>query len=119
MSPSFDPKPLKPFFKEVEEQLGIKLVYHTENEKFPIQMASPDGISQSKCDDLLQFIKTQVDLRDNEIGALHRMPNTGKIRLELSLHATQMLAEVYALGFFYDEDDNDEENGNGNTPPKP
>jgi hypothetical protein len=109
MAQSFDPAPLKAFFEEVEEQLGIHLKYHPDNPKFPIQLESPEGISRLKCVELLQFIKGQVDLRDNEIGELYASKKGGgKYIFEVSLEATHALADVYAMSMFYPHEDEEE-----------
>ncbi len=110
MTPSFDPAPLNAFFDEVKEQLGIELKYHSDNPKFPIQLAmAPNGLSRNKCIELLQFIKTQVDLRDNEIGELYASKTSpGKYVLDIHMHATKALADVYALSTFYPHEDEEE-----------
>lgn len=103
MAQSFDPAPLNAFFEEVQEQLGIHLIYHPDNPKFPIQLENAEqGISRNKCVELLQFIKGQVDLRDNEIGELYASKKGGgKFIFEVSIEATHALADVYAMSMFY------------------
>ncbi|MBS0286175.1 MAG: hypothetical protein JSR17_02700 [Proteobacteria bacterium] len=103
MAHSFDPAPLQAFFEEAKEQLGIELKYLSDNPKFPIQLASaPEGLSRNKCVELLQFIKTQVDLRDNEIGELYASKTGhGKYVLDIRMECAKALADVYALSTFY------------------
>ena len=110
MAQTFDPAPLKAFFEEVEEQLGIHLIYHPDNPKFPIQLeTAPEGISRLKCLELLQFIKGQVDLRDNEIGEIYASKKgSGKFIFEVSVEATHALADVYAMSMFYPHEDEEE-----------
>lgn len=112
MAQTLDPVPLEAFFDEVKEQLGIQLKYLPDNAKFPIQLEnSPVGISRNKCVELLQFIKGQVDLRDNEIGQLYASKSGGKFLLDISMEAAMALADVYALSFFYHQEEPEE------TPP--
>ncbi len=109
MAQSFDPAPLNAFFEEVDEQLGIHLKYHPDNPKFPIQLEETTGISRAKCVELLQFIKGQVDLRDNEIGELYASKKGGgKYIFEVSVEATHALADVYAMSMFYPHEDEEE-----------
>lgn len=108
MSPHSDLKPLKAFFQEVREQLDIELEYHPDNLKFPIQLThSADGISKAKCLELSNFIKVQVDLRDNQIAQIHPGAKPGKFMIEISAEATKALVDVYALSLFYDPDEED------------
>lgn len=109
MAHSFDPAPLQAFFEEVKEQLGIGLKYLSDNPKFPIQLeAAPDGISRNKCVELLQFIKTQVDLRDNEIGELYASKKGGgKYVLDIRMECAKALADVYALSTFYPHEEDE------------
>ncbi|MGD9591281.1 MAG: hypothetical protein AB7V32_02040 [Candidatus Berkiella sp.] len=111
MTSSFDPAPLEAFFEEVKEQLGIVLKYHSDNPKFPIQLASaPDGLAKNKCIELLQFIKTQVDLRDNEIGEIYASKTIpGKYVFDIRMPAAKALADVYALSTFYPHEDDEDE----------
>lgn len=100
---------LEAFFQEVDDQLGIKLNYLPDNKKFPIQLeTAPIGLARSKCIELMQFIKGQVDLRENEIGQLYASKTSGKFLLDISAEATQALMEVYGLSMFYPEEDDDE-----------
>jgi hypothetical protein len=109
MSANPDLKPLKAFFKEVEDQLEVKLHYQPDNPKFPIQLDNaPDGISNLQCDRLLEFIKGQVDLRDNEIGTITPGKISGNVVLNISDKAAHQLAEIYALSLFYDADEDEE-----------
>lgn len=110
MAPSLDPALLLPFFEEVKEQLGIELKYVSDNPKYPIQLAAaPAGLSRNKCVELLQFIKTQVDLRDNEIGELYASKTSpGKYLLDIRMPAAKALADVYALSFFIPHEEDDE-----------
>lgn len=97
---------LEAFFQEVEDQLGIKLNYRSDNEKFPIQLENaPVGLPRNKCVELLQFIKGQVDLRENEIGQLYASKTPGKFLLDISSEATKALVDVYGLSLFYPDDD--------------
>jgi hypothetical protein len=105
MTQTFDSKALKAFFQEVLDQIHIELTYHPENEKFPIQLANPDGLSRDKCNELLLFIKTQVDLRDTEICKMISSKKSGKVVMEITKVATHLLAEVYALSLFIEPDD--------------
>lgn len=110
MAQLLDPAPLEAFFEEVREQLSIELKYLPDNAKFPIQLESaPNGISRNKCVELLQFIKGQVDLRENEIGQLYASKSGGKYLLDISMEAALALADVYALSFFYPHEDEVEE----------
>ncbi len=117
MSHRFDPKPLNAFFQEVKDQTGIELKYSAENEKFPIQLANaPDGISRAQCHEILTAIKSQVDLRDNEIAKITPVPMTQRVLVEISWQAAHDLAEVYALSLFIEPEDDEEpdsKNGNG------
>ncbi len=116
MAQTLDPVPLEAFFEEVKEQLGIQLKYLPDNAKFPIQLENaPLGISRNKCVELLQFIKGQVDLRENEIGQLYASKSGGKFLLDISMEAAIALSDVYALSFFYPHEEPEEEI----TPSKP
>lgn len=104
MDPHFNPKPLEAFFKEVEEQIGISFHYDETNLNFPIQL-NPEvsEISKIQCNRVLEFIKSQVDLKDSEIGKTSPGKTlSSHVRFEISLKAAKALAEIYALGFFYD-----------------
>jgi hypothetical protein len=102
---------LEAFFQEVEEQLGIKLNYLPDNDKFPIQLENaPVGLPRNKCVELLQFIKGQVDLRENEIAQLYASKTPGKFLLDISSEATKGLVDVYGLSMFYPDGDEDDEN---------
>ena len=106
MTPSFDPKPLNAFFQEVEDQLRVKLEYVPDNTEYPIQVKdAPDGISRDKAHEVSQFIKAQVDLRDNEICKIHPVKKGPKVAIEITKTAAKALAEVYALSLFYDPDE--------------
>jgi hypothetical protein len=105
---SFDPKPLTAFFDEVKDQLQIELKYLPEEPKFPIQLVKEEGISKNKCIEIFQFIKTQVDLRDNQIGKIHPAKTPGKFVIEITKEATEALADVYALSSFYPHEDDDD-----------
>ena len=118
MTQAFEPRALEAFFQEVSDTLHIDLQYHPENERYPIQLASAEGItaegtstaegiSRDKCHLLLQFIKTQIDLRDNEIAKLTPSVKSGKFLPEITQEAAHALAEVYALGFFIDTNEDD------------
>ncbi len=105
----FDPKPLNAFFQEVKDQTGIELKYLTDNEKFPIQLAnSPDGITRAQCHEILSAIKSQVDLRDNEIAKITSVPMTQRVVVEITQQAAHDLAQVYALSLFIEPEDEDE-----------
>jgi hypothetical protein len=120
MAQSFDPAPLGAFFDEVNEQFGIKLKYLPDNAKYPIQLENaPEGVSRVKCVEVLQFIKGQVDLRDNEIGQLYASKKGGKFLLDISMQATQALADVYALSFFYPHEQEEEDEKEEKPAPKP
>lgn len=108
MPSRFDPKPLTAFFDEVNDQLQVELNYLPDELHFPIQLKSSDGISKIKCIELLQFIKTQVDMRDAQIGKIHPAKNPGKFVIEISKEATIALADVYALSSFYPHDEDEE-----------
>ncbi len=110
MTPSLDPAPLQAFFEEVKEQLGIDLKLHSDNPKFPIQLANaPHGHSRNKCVELLQFIKGQVDLRDNEIGELYASKSSpGKYVLDIRMQAAKALEDVYAMSMFYPHEEDEE-----------
>lgn len=110
MAQSFDPGPLEAFFKEVSEQLGIELKYLPDNLKFPIQLENaPNGIARAKCIELLQFIKGQVDLRDNEIGEFYASKtNPGKFLFDIRMEAAKALADVYAMSFFIPHEEEEE-----------
>lgn len=110
MAQSFDPEPLKAFFQEVKEQLGISLKYLPDNPRFPIQLEDPVALSKNKCLDLLNHIKGQVDLRDNAIGKIYPAKTPGKMVIDISREATEALAEVYALTTFYSHDEQAPEN---------
>ena len=116
MSSRFDPRPLNAFFQEVDESLGIQLEYQSNNEKYPIQLVDPEGISKMKCHELLQFIKGQVDLRDNEISKLHPNQKGGRVLVEISAAAAEALSEVYALSLFYDSDSESDTDRDTDTP---
>ncbi len=107
MAHTFDPAPLQAFFEEVKEQLDVELVYLPDNGKFPIQLkAAPIGLSRNKCIEVLQFIKAQVDLRDNEIADLYASKKGGgKYVLDIHMEAARALADVYALSTFYPHED--------------
>ena len=110
MPQSFDPEPLQAFFKEVEEQFGVKLQYLAENHRYPIQLENtPEGISNLQCSRLLEFIEGQVDLREGEVGSSYPAKTSGKMLVDISLKAAQELAKIYALSSFY-EAPKDEEN---------
>lgn len=103
MPQNFDPKPLNSFFKEVEEQLGVMLTYSPQNSVYPIQLVVPEkGITRTQVTQLLEFIRSQIDLKDAEIAKVTANKQPGKQNIAISNLATQKLAEVYALGFFYD-----------------
>jgi hypothetical protein len=106
MSPHFDPKPLNAFFQEIEELNRIKLKYVPENTEFPIQLENTtDGISRDKAMEVMQFIKGQVDLKENEICKIHTIHKGTKVIIEVTKMATQALAEVYSLSMFFDPED--------------
>lgn len=109
MSPHFDLQLLKAFFQEVQEQLEIALEYHPDNLKAPIQLVDKEGISKPKCLELLNFIKGQVNLRDNEIARISPSKKANKFIIEISAEATKALVEVYALSLFYDPDEDEED----------
>ncbi|MCS5711043.1 hypothetical protein [Candidatus Berkiella aquae] len=118
MSHRFDPKPLNAFFQEVKDQTGIKLAYVQDNEKFPIQLENKqDGITRAQCHEILSVIKSQVDLRDNEIAKITTVPMTQRVIVEITQRAAHELAEVYALSLFIEPEEDespDSSNGNGN-----
>lgn len=102
MSPVIDPKPLTAFFEEVANLIHIPLEFKPENQAFPIQVAHQDGLSRDKAFELLSFIKSQVDLRDNEIAKIHPIAKSHKVIIEISREAAHRLTEVYALSGFFD-----------------
>lgn len=112
MTRRFDAKALNAFFQEVEDQLKIQLQYFPDDPKFPIQLKdAPMGISKDKCLLLLNFIKGQIDLRDNEIGKIYTTKANGKFLFDITHVAADAIAEVYALSLFIDPDE--EENPEG------
>ena len=109
MSHRFDPKPLNAFFQEVKDQTGIELKYLSDNEKFPIQLHDePDWISRAHCHEILSMIKSQVDLRDNEIAKITPVPLTQKVVVEITAQAAHDLAQVYAMSLFIEPEDDEE-----------
>ena len=106
MSHAIDPKPLAAFFQEVEDLIQVQLIFDPENQAYPIQVAHQDGLSREKAYELLHFVKTQVDLKDNEIAKIHPIPKTHKVLFEITRMAAHNLSEVYALsGFFESNED--------------
>ena len=109
MSSSLDPRPLNAFFREVQENLNIELIHTPDNEKFPIQLKNTEGISRVKSQELLMFIKGQIDLRDNEICKIHTIQKSPLVTMELTQSAAKALSDVYALSFFFDSSEEEEE----------
>lgn len=107
MQQVIDPKPLRAFFQEVKELLDISLVLVPDNTTYPIQVDSPDGVTRDRAHELLNFIKSQCDLRDNEIAHIHNLPKSHKVKLEITQKAAVSLSEIYALSSFYDPDDDE------------
>lgn len=109
MNANFDWKPLTAFFQEVKDQLDIQLKFLPDNADYPIQLdETPDGLPRSKWFDLIQFIKLQTDLRENEIGKIHPIKNSKNVIPEISAIAAKTLAEVYGLSMFYNVEDNED-----------
>jgi len=105
----FDPKPLNAFFQEVKDQTGIELKYQADNEKFPIQLNDqPDGISRPHCHEIMSMIKSQVDLRDNEIAKITPVPLTQRVVIEITQQAAHDLAQVYAMSLFIEPEDDED-----------
>lgn len=103
MTVDFDPKPLVAFFKEVEEQLGISLKYLAENNGYPIQLVDLDqGLNRLQVTQLLEFIRSQINLKDAEIAKITASKHVGNQIIFISMLATKQLADVYALSSFYD-----------------
>lgn len=102
MPHSIDPKPLAAFFQEVTDFIDVPLVFTPENQAYPIQVALPEGLSRDKAFELLNFVKTQVDLKDNEIAKIHPIPKSHKVVIEFTRMAAQTLSEVYALSGFFE-----------------
>jgi hypothetical protein len=55
----------------------------------------------------LQFIKGQVDLRDNEICHIYPSKTPGKFLFDVTTEATKELIGVYGLSLFFPEEDDE------------
>jgi hypothetical protein len=110
MPQDVDLRPLKAFFKEVEEQLNLILSFRPDNPKYPIQIDNQDNeITKIQCNRLVEFIEGQVDLRNHDIVRLSPSKTAGKVIVDITEIATKKLAEVYALSLFYDTPENPED----------
>ena len=107
MPHAIDPKPLEAFFQEVADLIQVTLVFDPENKAYPIQVSHQEGLSREKAYELLHFIKTQVDLKDNEIAKIHPIPKSHKVIIEITHMAAQNLSEVYALSGFFEQSEDD------------
>jgi hypothetical protein len=109
MPRAIDVRPLNAFFKEVDEQLHLKLSYRPDTPKNPIQVENATNeLTKIQCNLLLEFIQGQVDLRENEIVTLSPSKIAGKVIFDITPRAMEKIAEVYALSLFYDAPEDDD-----------
>ena len=103
MPKALDERSLNAFFKEIEEQLHLILQFRPDNPHFPIQVENPENeITKLQCNRLMEFIQSQVDLRENEIAKILASKKAGNVIINITEKAAQKLSEVYGLSFFHD-----------------